>query len=1001
MSKFQFFTKPVVRNRNLTLNSKSYGKKFFVQEAFKTGERLLGFSVEQNTFIPELELTATRLRHESTGAEHLHISRDDNNNVFGIGFSTPPKNNNGTPHILEHTTLCGSNKYPVHDPFFKMLNRSLANFMNALTASDYTLYPFSTTNKLDYENLRDVYMDSTFHPILRELNFKQEGWRLENQDPQENKYLEFKLFHLDSSTPLQFKGISDAGYLFCSKVQQYMFPNTIYGYNSGGDPKYITDITYDELKQFHKFHYHPSNVKFYTYGNFRLEDHLYAINNKISEFDKVTLDEGNKVVEPFNSPRRISFDGPLDPLNNPEKQAKMSISFLTNDIKDVFDTFALKIFSYLLLEGHASPMYKALIDSNIGSDFSENTGYDPSVRTSYFSIGLQGMRLQDVELAEKTIKDVLENVYKHGFDMKRVDAAIHQTELGKKHKTSDFGLNLMHGLSSGWFNNADPIEILQINKNLDKLKGKIKSEPFFQNLISKYFLNNPHTLICIMKPNPSFSESLNNEEQNRLQKIVSKLSNSDKDIIFKQNLDLIKNQEKKEDISVLPTLKISDIPKEINRFELMFNDINDVNVQWRKASTNGITYFRAISQLDGLPNELRLYLPLFAQSLTSLGTKSKSMAEIDDDIRLYTGGINMSTFLSTNHSDLNEYDDGLAIASHSLDRNINHMYDFIRYLIQETNFDNVAKLKSIIYSNATNMPNAVVESGHEFAKTYAASTLTPSLNLTEIYGGMTQVNFMNKLALLEDFQNVIEKLKELSLYFFSKNSLKISITCGEEAVNQNEHNLSKFLNGLPTNNRKSSLEKFEFQAKNEKALFQLPFAVNFSAKCFKGVPFTDSDGAKLSVLSALMRAHYLHREIREKNGAYGGGSTYNSQTGIFSFFSYRDPKAFETLNTYAESVNWLFERKFSKQELDEAKLSLFQRIDAPISVSQEGLVYFTDKITDDLRQKRREQLLSVTEDDVKEAAYKYLKQQDEMKSYSIAIIGGSGEETQKINEINK
>ncbi|CAJ0840291.1 11430_t:CDS:10 [Entrophospora sp. SA101] len=916
MSKFQFFTKPVVRNRNLTLNSKSYGKKFFVQEAFKTGERLLGFSVEQNTFIPELELTATRLRHESTGAEHLHISRDDNNNVFGIGFSTPPKNNNGTPHILEHTTLCGSNKYPVHDPFFKMLNRSLANFMNALTASDYTLYPFSTTNKLDYENLRDVYMDSTFHPILRELNFKQEGWRLENQDPQ------------DSSTPLQFKGISDAGYLFCSKVQQYMFPNTIYGYNSGGDPKYITDITYDELKQFHKFHYHPSNVKFYTYGNFRLEDHLYAINNKISEFDKVTLDEGNKVVEPFNSPRRISFDGPLDPC-------------------------------------------------------------------------LQGMRLQDVELAEKTIKDVLENVYKHGFDMKRVDAAIHQTELGKKHKTSDFGLNLMHGLSSGWFNNADPIEILQINKNLDKLKGKIKSEPFFQNLISKYFLNNPHTLICIMKPNPSFSESLNNEEQNRLQKIVSKLSNSDKDIIFKQNLDLIKNQEKKEDISVLPTLKISDIPKEINRFELMFNDINDVNVQWRKASTNGITYFRAISQLDGLPNELRLYLPLFAQSLTSLGTKSKSMAEIDDDIRLYTGGINMSTFLSTNHSDLNEYDDGLAIASHSLDRNINHMYDFIRYLIQETNFDNVAKLKSIIYSNATNMPNAVVESGHEFAKTYAASTLTPSLNLTEIYGGMTQVNFMNKLALLEDFQNVIEKLKELSLYFFSKNSLKISITCGEEAVNQNEHNLSKFLNGLPTNNRKSSLEKFEFQAKNEKALFQLPFAVNFSAKCFKGVPFTDSDGAKLSVLSALMRAHYLHREIREKNGAYGGGSTYNSQTGIFSFFSYRDPKAFETLNTYAESVNWLFERKFSKQELDEAKLSLFQRIDAPISVSQEGLVYFTDKITDDLRQKRREQLLSVTEDDVKEAAYKYLKQQDEMKSYSIAIIGGSGEETQKINEINK
>ncbi|CAG8628885.1 16489_t:CDS:10, partial [Gigaspora rosea] len=860
--------------------------------------------------IPELELTAIQLRHEATGAEHLHIARDDDNNVFGVGFSTPPMSSSGTPHILEHTTLCGSKKFPVRDPFFKMLNRSLANFMNAFTANDYTIYPFSTTHLLDYENLRDVYMDATFHPYLRELDFKQEG-----------------------ATPLQFKGVvynemkgqmSDAGYLYYSRVQQYMYPGTAYGYNSGGEPRNITDLTHQELLDFHKSHYHPSNAKFYTYGI--------------------------KIIKPFDKPQRIVFQGPIDPMNNSEKQTKMSISFLTNDITDVVETFALRLFAYLLLDGHASPMYKALIDTNIGSDFSENTGYDSSTRISSLSIGLQGMKSQDIPLAEQTIRKVLEDIHRNGFDSKRIEAALHQTELGKKH-------------------------------NIEIIKERIKSEPFFQNLVEKYFLTNLHTLTCIMEPDPRYTDELSREEENRLSSKTSALSESEKNKIYEQSIELIQKQEAEEDLSVLPSLRVSDISREMRRIPLEHHNLENCPVQWRTTVTNGITYFRMISKIGELPDELKIYLPLFAQALTSLGTKTKTMAEIDDDIRLYTGGINASPFVSTNHSDIDQYEEGIVIASHCLDRNINQMYDIMQQLLRETNFDNVEKLRTMIYGNATNMMNSVVESGHAYAKTFAASRIAPAMANSEVYGGMTQVYFMNKLAGTEDFQSVINKLKEISLYLLSKSSLRVAITCGAEAVNQNEVMLKKFLPSFPDVAKSSShaVERPKFQISHEKAFFPLPFAVNFSAKCFRGTPYTHPDGSKLQGVP-------IRDKNTRKNGAYGGGAVYSPTSGIFSFFSYRDPKTLETLETYKQAIDWVANRKFSQQEMDEAKLSIFQGIDAPISVAQEGLVYFEGRINDDMRQLRREQLLSVTEDDIKEAA-KILEQQEHLNWSSVTIIG--------------
>ncbi|KAG0305729.1 Presequence protease, mitochondrial [Dissophora globulifera] len=393
-----------------------------------------------NRHVKELELDAIRLKHDKTGAEHLHIARDDSDNVFSIGFATSPDNSTGVSHILKRTTLCGSRSYPVRDPVLKMQNRSMATSMNAFTATDYTLYPFSTTNPVDYNNLRSVYMDTVFFPLLRELDFKREGWRLEHENPS------------DKNSPIVFKGIvynkmkgrmGDAEYLFSSQMEQYMFPGTTYAFNSRGDPADITDLSHEELVHFHKTHYHPSNAKFYTYGNFPLEDSLASINAKLQEFSPIKPPLAEKVVKPFDSPRRVNVTCPVDPSKcSRSRRLLMMESLFLEDVQrltfylptnlyssnDTFEGFGLRFLSELLTDGHDSPMHQALIESRLGSDYSPNTGYDGSTMVSSLSFGVQGMKQEDGAKVETTILKVLEQVRDEGVDPKRIEASS-QTEL--------------------------------------------------------------------------------------------------------------------------------------------------------------------------------------------------------------------------------------------------------------------------------------------------------------------------------------------------------------------------------------------------------------------------------------------------------------------------------------------------------------------------------------------------------------------------------------------
>ncbi|PWW76210.1 hypothetical protein C7212DRAFT_295993 [Tuber magnatum] len=947
------------------------------------GDRLNGFTVQRAKSVPELELAAIQFAHDKTGADYIHVAREDKNNVFAIGFKTNPDDDTGVPHILEHTTLCGSDKYPVRDPFFKMLNRSLSNYMNAFTSSDHTTYPFATTNAVDYENLRDVYLDATLHPLLKESDFRQEGWRVGPGDA------------TDPKSPLLFKGVvynemkgqmSDASYLFYIRFQDHIFPSIN---NSGGDPEKITDLTLEDLRGFHKKHYHPSNSKIFTYGDIPIETHLKKLSDRLSTFEKIRA--AQELREPISlvAPRRIRIYGPHDPLMDKDSQHKTSVSWIMNNTSDIVETFSLRVLSNLLLDGYGSPMYRGLIEAKLGSDFSPNTGYDTSSKTGIFSVGLQNVRQEHIQQVEDTIHQVLQEMRTKGFDSKKVDGVLHQLELGLKHKTANFGMSVMQSLTSGWFNGVDSFGALSVEETVSKFKELYAKGGYLEGLLEKYFLSK-NTLTFTMAPDRDHSKALAAEEAGRLNRVIAKFGGEAvaRAPLTKREAELTEVQEraKKQDLSCLPTLKVEDIPRNMEKKELRTGEVEGVPVQWRIAPTNGLTYFRAVSSFRDLPEKLGMYLPLFTEAILRLGTGKRSMEELEDEIKLKTGGIRASTHVSTNHSNLEVTEEGLVFSGFALDKNIPDMFELLRTVLLETNFGQVSKLRTLVHGIASGFVNSLAETGHAYARTFAAAHLTPGARANEVLGGMTQVRLISNMAATEVYNEALARLKEIAEFAARRDQLRAAITCGVGAASANETALAKFLGSLPrAESPVANTPLFDFVVP-AKAFFPLPYQVFYTAMCVKTVPYTNRDGAALQMLAQLLTHKHLHHEIREKGGAYGAGAFHRGAGGVFGFYSYRDPNVPNTLKIMEGAGDFALRNEWTARDLEEAKLSVFQGVDAPTSVSDEGMINFMDGITDDMRQTRREQLLDVGVNDIRDVAQRYLIDQVRRMS-AVAVLG--------------
>jgi Zn-dependent M16 (insulinase) family peptidase len=877
-----------------------------------------------------------------------------------------------------------------------MLPRSLSNFMNAWTFPDHTGYPFATTNAQDFKNLMSVYLDATLHPLLKENDFTQEGWRIGPENPLAAKTDD------PSAKRLVFKGVvynemkgqmSDASYLFYTKFQDHLFPAIN---NSGGDPQKITDLTWEQLRKFHADHYHPSNAKILTYGDMPLTEHLREVDSRLTGFDQIAVDQEVKGPITLNAPKDIVVSGPTDPLVPQDKQYKTSVTWLMGDTADSVENFALGVLSSLLMSGYGSPLYRNLIESGLGADFSANTGYDSAGRRGVFSVGLDAVKADDVKKVQEAIVKTFHEVRENGFEKIKVDGILHQLELSLKHKTANFGMGILQRLKPSWFNGIDPMEALAWQETVDAFQAKHAEGGYLEGLIEKYLFTD-NTLTFTMQPSETFSQELVEEESHRL---ASKILETTKQFsseaeaqqyLEKRELDLLEVQEKarNEDLSCLPTVHVKDIPREKERKPLRNTNLDGVNVQWREAPTNGLTYFRAVHKLQDLPDELRELIPLYTNALMRLGTKSKTMEQLEELIKLKTGGISVGYHSSQSPLSLEASEEGMAFSGYAFDRNIPDMYELLRTIIQETDFDGPEaekKIRELLQSSASGAINSIAESGHSYAMRYAEAGISPVGRLAEETGGLTQVKLTTSLASLESLEDVIKKLKAIqSFTIANSNQMRVALNCGPESANPNQEALRQFLSTLPKSvDVPTTTQQAQFP-RNAKSFFPLPYQVYYSARAVPTVPYADPSSAPLEILAKLLTFKQLHPEIREKGGAYGGGAYARGLGGVFGMYSYRDPNPQNSMKIMSEAGQWARERAWTGQDLEEAKLSAFQGYDAPQSVSREGMRLFLSGVTDDMLQERRERLLDVTAEQVKTVADKFLVQR--ASEASVAILG--------------
>lgn len=960
---------------------------------YKVGDVIHGYRLEQIEHIKELNVKPYFFRHEVTGAEHLHVHKDgDTNNVFNVSLRTTPNNSTGVAHVLEHLTLMGSQHYPIRDPFFKMSTRSLTTFLNAMTGPDFTSYPFSTQNEKDFENLLRVYLDAVFFPELKPVDFRQEAWRLEHEKPD------------DKDTPIVIKGIvynemkgaySSSSSIYCRYLLKELLPDTTYQYESGGLPEEIPHLTNEEMKKFYKLHYHPSNAKFFTYGNFSFDNHLKVINELVlSKFNANAQAREQSFVNEqqfWSEPRKEEIFCPLDPLcAEPEKQTTTSISYLLPTLcTNHEDMFMLQILSTLLIDGPNAPFYKSLIESGLGSDYSPSTGLGSHTKQPYFSIGLQNIHPDDINKVHDIIESTFKETAAEGFPQERIDASLHDIELSMKHVSGNFGLRLAMNLESSWNHDGDVIDNLRVNKYVEKFQETLaNNKDLWSKLIDKYFINNKHKLILNMNPDPTLEEKRKEQEKAIIQDKISKFDEVAKQTILYEGIELMKIQNTKEDLSVLPCLKPSqDISRDLpTKTKLKFDQHKGVHIQFCEQPTNEVVYFRAITEINEklLYSDLVDYLPLFCDVATKLAVGKYNRQDFAQEVQLRTGGLNMSLLVSPDLEKFDNFKTQLMIGSHCLRRNIKKMFELWQEVFKQIHFRKDQEyLTQLIKSCAAELAEGVSDDGHIYSIKRASHKLSKISAFEERLTGLSYVARMKDVASKESIESVTSKLENIASMILDPFNMKCAVNAEAEAIDETSKELKYFIE----NTQKSHVEKIvpdpteAIQSEERKDMtkiedLKLPFLNHYVAKALIAVPKMHEDYPKIVIMSSLVSSKYLLREVREKGGAYGAGLRVSS-SGIMNFYSYRDPRTKETLEIFDKVAEWIEDgSEYNEDDIEESKLSVFQKVDKPIAPGKRGIDYFSMGESDDLREIYRKRLLDVTIDDVKEVAAKYLNQEN-------------------------
>lgn len=955
-----------------------------------TGDRLGGYAVKKASYLTDIRSWLYQLEHDGTGARHIHISNPDQENTFGVAFKTVPSDSTGVAHILEHTVLCGSERFSVRDPFFSMLKRSLATFMNAFTASDWTMYPFSTQNPKDYRNLMEVYLDAAFFPNIDELSFKQEGHRLDVADD-------------GADAPLEYKGVvynemkgamSSPDQVMVRSMLNALYPDTTYSNNSGGEPSVIPTLTHRQLKAFHARHYHPSNAFFYTYGNLPLKDHLAFIEERVlSRFSRI--DPGTDVPEQprWSAPKQVTYPYPLDPGEDPEKKYQACVAWLLGDIKDTFEVLVAAVLEQVLIGNAASPLRKALMDSQLGTALSDGTGFDAENRDTMFSVGLKDISEPDAEKIETIVFDVLKTLADGGIDPELVESAIHQIEFHRKEVTNTpypYGIKLLIGVSASWLHGGDPERILQLDADFDRLRTALAKGRFLEDKIRTCFLDNPHRVRFTLAPDQEMAEKERQRVARELAGIRAGMDEAGLAGIRADAAALEKLQETPENLSCLPTLQRDDIPPSVVRIAPATGS-SKMPVWTYDQPTSGIFYFSGGLGAGKIDKRLLALVPFFSYAVSNVGTTDCDYTRMARRMDLYTGGVGFSANARTRFDDSGDCLPFISFTGKCLNRNQGRMFEILGELVTRVDFSDHARLRQLVLEYRAGLEAAVVHNGHRLAISLASRNFTPANHLQEMWGGIHQLHTIKEVeaeTASNGMQKLADDLKAIGNTLFYRDNMKMALV-GESAMLAEAKGAASALTGTLAKGGTDGFAPPQLDV--APGLFMEGWststAVSFVAQTFPTVRLGHEDSPALAVIAKILRSMYLHREIREKGGAYGGFALYNAEDGLFSFGSYRDPHIVGTLKAYNSAADFIRSGNFSDEDVKEAILQVCSEIDKPDPPGPAARKAFYRRIiglSDETRMRNKENLLKLTRKTVMEAADRYFD--DAASNKAVAVI---------------
>ncbi|WP_087677888.1 insulinase family protein [Garciella nitratireducens] len=937
----------------------------------KVGENYYGFKLISQKEIKEVNGVGRLFIHEKSGAQLYHIENKDDNKVFSISFRTPPEDSTGVSHILEHSVLCGSRKFPIKEPFVELAKGSLNTFLNAMTFPDKTMYPIASQNEKDFLNLMDVYLDAVFYPNIYENPYilKQEGWHYEIEDVNEEIRYKGVVYN-------EMKGaFSSPDSVLARKTQEVLFPDSPYGMESGGDPEYIPDLSQEQFLAFHKKYYHPANSYLYIYGNGNILEYLKFIDKEyLSNFEKKEVDSEIPVQKSFDKPKEVAIEYPISRGEKEKDKTFLSLNFVIGKSTNVETYLAFDILIYLLLQTSSAPLKRALIDADLGKDV---TGFfENSILQPIFSIIVKNSNPEKKEKFQTVVFETLEKLVKEGIDKKLIEAAINRYEFNLRE--ADYGSypkGLMYAIQmmDSWLYDADPVVHLEYEETLKKVKKALTTN-YFENMIEKYLLNNNHCALILLKPKKGLAEEREKATREKLAKFKESLSKEEIKKLVQETMALRKRQmtpDSPEQLNTIPLLNIEDINPNVEKLPLEEKKEEDTDILFHPLFTNGIAYVNLYFDTNIIPQKLIPYISLLSQLLGKLSTEKYNYEDLSNEINANTGGIQFSTEAFEENGSDEQYYPKFIIKSKALVDKLPKLHSLIAEIMLHTKFSEEKRLKQIIQESKSKIERIMQNSGHLVVVRRLYSYFSPTGHYLELLNGIEYYKFLVDLE--ENFDNkkleIKENLMKVSQLIFNKNQLLISITAEEKDYNKFIQKLPTLIQQLNIQNNNSVEYRFDFKAKNEGLMTSSE--VQYVGKGYNFKKLGHSYTGSLQVLKTILSYDHLWNRIRVQGGAYGAFFNAGRDGNIY-FVSYRDPNLIETLKAYDATSKYLKNFDVDEREMRKYIIGTISGLDTPLTPAAKGELatsrYIRHIKYEDIQRERRE-VLNATKEDIRNTSY--------------------------------